>query len=482
MLQANVVGAVGVIVCVRILMPVIDVPSSFTTTNTIIFAVYLAVGVIVGGVGGVLLIYPVLAWQRRGGPVAPEVRLRAMRIPALHAVLHGVLWLVGIALFVLAALPAPNNYALTIGIAGVLGGITTCAVGYLQAERLLRPIAAAALSDGVLETANAPSVSRRIMLAWLTCTGIPVVGIVVMVAGYEMGILVSTPDRVQTVVLIVAAITLAVGFLTFRLAGAAIGDPIRQLRHAQQEVERGNLQTSVQIFDGSELGILQAGFNDLVAALSERQQLRDLFGRYVGEDVARRALERGTELGGEERDVAVLFVDLVGSTRLASTNPPQTVVALLNDFFREIVDVVDRHGGFVNKFQGDAALAIFGAPIGHPDAPGGALAAARELEQRLELVLGPGEFGIGVSAGRAVAGHIGAAARFEFTVIGDPVNEAARLTELAKHEPRGVLASAAAVQLAGDTEAFRWEVDETVQLRGRRFPTQLARPREALVG
>ncbi len=91
-------------------------------------------------------------------------------------------------------------------------------------------------------------------------------------------------------------------------------------------------------------------------------------------------------------------------------------------------------------------------------------------------MLGETEFGIGVSAGRAIAGHIGAQARFEYTVIGDPVNEAARLTELAKMEKGHVLASAIAVRDALDSEALAWDVAETVELRGRTEPTQLARP------
>ena len=227
---------------------------------------------------------------------------------------------------------------------------------------------------------------------------------------------------------------LVIGLVSTLLAAMSIADPLRQLRWALGEVQRGNYNAHMQIYDASELGLLQAGFNDMVRDLSERQRLRDLFGRYVGEDVARRALERGTELGGQERDVAVLFVDLVGSTQLAATRPPAEVVSLLNEFFRVVVDTVGRHGGFVNKFQGDAALCIFGAPIEHPDASGAALAAARELHDELLPVLGSADFGIGVSAGRAIAGHIGAQARFEYTVIGDPVNEAARLTELAKLE------------------------------------------------
>jgi len=286
----------------------------------------------------------------------------------------------------------------------------------------------------------------------------------------------ATPEKLFTPILLLAALALGVGFVSTLLVAMSIADPLRQLRWALSEVQRGNFNAHMQIYDASELGLLQAGFNDMVRDLSERQRLRDLFGRYVGEDVARRALERGTELGGQERDVAVLFVDLVGSTQLAATRPPAEVVHLLNEFFRVVVDTVGKHGGFVNKFQGDAALAIFGAPIEHPDAPGGALAAARELHDELLPVIGSAEFGIGVSSGRAIAGHIGAQARFEYTVIGDPVNEAARLTELAKLEAGHVLASAIAVSGALDAEALCWDVGEIVELRGRSAPTQLARP------
>ena len=132
-----------------------------------------------------------------------------------------------------------------------------------------------------------------------------------------------------------------IGLASTLLVAMSIADPLRQLRWALVEVQRGNYNAHMQIYDASELGLLQAGFNDMVRDLSERQRLRDLFGRYVGEDVARRALERGTELGGQERDVAVLFVDLVGSTQLAATRPPAEVVSLLNEFFRVVVDTVE---------------------------------------------------------------------------------------------------------------------------------------------
>jgi adenylate cyclase len=201
-----------------------------------------------------------------------------------------------------------------------------------------------------------------------------------------------------------------------------------------------------------------------------------MFGRLVGEDVAREALDRGIELGGEERDVAVLFVDLIGSTELASEKPPQEVVSLLNDFFGVVVEVVEEHGGWINKFEGDAALAVFGVPIEMDGAEAAALAAARELASKLPDAVSALRAGIGVSSGRAVAGNIGSESRFEYTVIGDPVNEAARLCELAKQADSGVLAAAGTVERAGDEEADRWELGESVELRGRSEETQVAEP------
>ena len=216
-----------------------------------------------------------------------------------------------------------------------------------------------------------------------------------------------------------------------------------------------------------------------VAGLRERDRVRDLFGRHVGEEVARSALGRELELGGELRDAAILFVDIVGSTAFAARRDPRDVVESLNRFFEIVVEVVTLHGGWINKFGGDAALCVFGAPAEHPAAAGAALGAARELQRRLRVELDEIEAAIGLSAGGVAAGNIGAADRYEYTVIGDPVNEAARLTELAKSRPSRLLASGTIVRRAGEREAGRWEFGEPVVLRGRSGPTRVAAPHGA---
>jgi adenylate cyclase len=342
---------------------------------------------------------------------------------------------------------------------------------------VLRPVAARALADDVPEDPQLPGIVVRILLTWALGTGVPVVGLTLVGLGELTGVLDASADRLAMTALTLGGVALIVGLAVITLTAQSLADPLRELRAAVRRVQGGRTDVEVEVYDGSELGLLQAGFNRMVEGLRERERLRDLFGRQVGEDVARQALEHGITLGGEEREVAVLFVDLVGSTELAHERPPTEVVDLLNDFFRVVIDAVDHEGGTVNKFVGDAALCVFGAPLDHGDAAGAALRAARTLRRRLTEELPGCEAGIGVSAGTAVAGNIGTAQRYEYTVIGDPVNEASRLTELAKATPARVLASEEAVRRAARDEAQAWELGDTETLRGRSTPTRLAAPR-----
>jgi adenylate cyclase len=221
--------------------------------------------------------------------------------------------------------------------------------------------------------------------------------------------------------------------------------------------------------DDGEIGQLQAGFNHMATGLRERERLREVFGGYVGEDVARQALEEGVSLEGELRDVSVLFVDLIGSTALSERSAPADVVRLLNGFFEAVISAVDAEDGWVNKFEGDAALCVFGAPVAQADHAARALRAATAMRSALSA-LPTLDAGIGVSSGTVVAGNVGSEHRYEYTVVGDPVNEAARLTELAKSHAGRIVVSERTVRSAGNGAG--WREGESVVLRGRTQPTQ----------
>ena len=354
-------------------------------------------------------------------------------------------------------------------------GIVVSASCYLFTEFALRPVAAQALEAGKPPRRFAEGIMGRTMLVWALGSGVPVLGIFLaaLITLLQQNV---TPKQFTVAVMILAAFALVFGFILMWILAWLTVTPVRGVRAALSRVEQGDFDTALVVFDGTELGQLQRGFNSMVSGLRDRERVRDLFGRHVGREVAAAAEQQRPKLGGEERHVAVIFVDIIGSTQLVTSRPATEVVEVLNRFFAVIVDEVDRHHGFVNKFEGDAALAVFGAP-NHLDNPEGeALAAGRAIARRICDEAPECEAGVGIAAGVAVAGNVGANERFEYTVIGEPVNEAARLCELAKEVPGHLLASADAVSNADEDERAQWTLGDSVTLRGHDEPTRLARP------
>jgi adenylate cyclase len=418
-----------------------------------------------------------LGWIVEGR--APDEREHRLALKlALHGVkLAGFAWIAGGLLFsVLTGIVESWGFAAVVGATIWLGGETTCALLYLASERILRPVTARALAARLPPASVAPGVRDRLLFVWALGTGVPLLGVLVV------GIVGVTKSGVETEYvaaagLFLGSVAVVAGLLATLFAARAIADPVTSVRDGLQTVESGDLDAQVPVDDGSEVGLLQAGFNRMAEGLREREQIRDLFGRQVGHDVARAALKNGTKLGGEEREVGVLFVDLVGSSSMALAMPPSEVVRLLNLFFRVVVETVEAEGGLVNKFEGDGAMCVFGAPVASKDPAGDALGAARRIAERLRREVPQLDFGIGVSAGAAVAGNVGAEQRFEYTVIGDPVNEASRLSDLAKQRTERLVSSEAALARADAKESDAWSLGESAMLAGRAGRTGLALPR-----
>ena len=486
LVAANVLGAATVVALGVLVLPLPTVENEGTAVavNVAAAGVYLLVFSTLGSWWGLRRLRAAQTWLEAERPPTAEERRIVLRGPRRIVAVQVTIWAIAAAFFgILNFWLAKGTFANQLDDGArvtslvLFAGLVNCAFAYLIAERQLRPAAARALAAGLGERKLAPGIKSRMMLPWAAATAVPTLGLVVV------GISALTErdfsyNELALLMIVVGCVTIFFGGLAIFLAARALADPIVHMREAVHEVEDGHLDTHVPVYDGGEIGQLQAGFNAMVDGLRERERIQDLFGRHVGEEVARKALEQGIELGGEERDVAVLFTDVVGSTTIAAERPPHEVVELLNRFFAVVVEVVRKHGGWVNKFEGDAALAVFGAPTNLDDAEGAALAAGRELAERLGREVEGLEAAIGISAGRAVAGNIGEESRFEYTVIGDPVNEAARLTELAKEMPGRLLASGAILERAGAAEAQRWRLDGATTLRGRSQETRLAVPAE----
>ncbi len=247
----------------------------------------------------------------------------------------------------------------------------------------MRAVTARALASGVPEKRVVPGVLARSLLAWALGTGVPVFGLL-LVALFTLVTPNRTPTQLSVTILALGGAAVVVGLLVAVLAAKATADPVVSVQKAQRQVERGDLDVEVPVYDGSEAGLLQAGFNRMVGELRERERLREVFGTYVDEAVAEHILEEGVSLDGEEIDVTLLFLDVRDFTGLAESTPAREVVAKLNELFEAVVPVVHEHGGHVDKFVGDGLLAVFGAPRRSARHADDASAAALEIVAAVE--------------------------------------------------------------------------------------------------
>nr|CRL78445.1 transmembrane protein [Mycolicibacterium malmesburyense] len=217
--------------------------------------------------------------------------------------------------------------------------------------------------------------------------------------------------------------------------------PIRDLDEGTKRVAAGDYSQRLPVVQDDDLGALTASFNRMQAGLAERQRLQTAFGTYVDPTLAARLLEQGDDVfTGERREVTVMFVDVRDFTPFAEAAPAEDVVARLNALFEIVVPAVVDSGGHVNKFLGDGALAVFGAPndvAEHADAAVNAAVLIHRLVT--ERFKGELRIGIGINTGVVIASTIGGAGKLEFTLIGDAVNVAARVEQLTKTTDDAIL-------------------------------------------
>lgn len=448
---------------------------SVFSTDTLIAAMVLALlGFAVMGVYARVVVTRTMGWLADG--TEPDIRDRrfGLKLVRNQSILLATMWTVSGVVFFLVNHSGGAPAAWLIGLAMLFGATTSTGAALLLIQRPMRPIIAATNPE-TDQRSTAPGILTRLLLMWLLSSALPTVGIAMLVFMRSRGWIIEKSASVELPVIALVAISIMIGLRGMTIAALSISDPVRDVVAAMAKVERGDIDTRVDVYERSEIGRLQSGFNQMIKGLAERDRLHDLFGRHVGPDVVRHAVTEAGTLTGEVRQAGVLFIDLVDSTRLAQTRSPAEVAEVLNTFFRIVVAAVDDHRGSVNKFQGDAVLAVFGAPLPTTESATDALRTARDLSaalRQLTLV----DFGIGVSAGPVFAGNIGAEHRYEYTVIGDAVNEAARLADRAKAVPQRALCSQAALLRTDDSERELWTTVGSETLRGRPVPTVMSAP------
>lgn len=470
---ANGVGIAVVLAYLFVFFPV-DAPAEGRTAvelNLAVFAAYLFVAALVATPVNLRLMTRALGWLREGRQPTGRERRDTLVAPVRQTASALLGWMGAGVVFGLL-----NDDRSRIGWGIAMAGLLVCAILYQLLERLFRPVYAHALV-GAAALGPRREVLPRIMLAWWVGSAIPLLLI-------GLAPLVLPDDQIPgllTRITSLVVLCLVAGGLVMRGAATAVAAPVDQVREAMGQVEAGDLDVTLAVDHIGELGRLQSGFNAMVEGLRERSRIVDLFGRQVGTDVADQALARDPELGGEEREITALFVDRAGFTAFAEQHTPSEIVTELNRFFGAVIDVVEAEGGWVNKFEGDAALCLFGAPGDQPDHAARALRAAGRLPEAVAAIPHAPRVGVGVASGRVVAGHVGSETRYEYTVIGDAVNVAARLTELAKREAPHVLAAGTTVAdaAAAGADVSGWHAIGPAELRGRSAPIELYQPRPA---
>ena len=281
-----------------------------------------------------------------------------------------------------------------------------------------------------------------------------------------------------------ALVGVAVAFLAAALLARSIARPVRQVADAARQVGEGNYDITVPDDRLDEVGDLARALRRAAEGLSERERLRDMFGKYMATQVVQDLLDQGeVSLAGELREVTVLITDIRGYTALTEQLGATEVVALLNSYFSVLVDVVLSHDGVIDKFMGDALLCWFGAPVPQADHAARAVAAAHDMMERtatwnqvrVAAGLPPVATGIGIAHGRVVVGNIGSPQRLEYTAIGDAVNLASRLC--GKADAGEVLITAGVQQAAGGD----FEVVGDLEVKGVRAPVAVLRRRYPIV-
>ncbi|MCC6765100.1 MAG: HAMP domain-containing protein [Deltaproteobacteria bacterium] len=410
---------------------------------------------------------PLARWRQRlregadPAAVPATIRRRVLNAPLANTVLTQTGWTFA-GIFYLIYLRAIDGLALgevgriTAALVFIAGPLTS-ALTFLASELYLRRQVPIFFPDGRIEQAG---VLRVPILARLggtfAVTSILPLALMMLVAFWvqqrhgayaagEGGAFWTHLVRAQGFIALVTGIaSLVMAWLVARF----INRPVQALRAAMARVAAGDLSVRAPVRSADELGELSAHFNAMVGELRAAERTREIFGRYVSPAVAREALERGVALGGEVIVATAMFVDLRGFTATSRLNTPARVVEMLTEYYALVERVCEREGGVITQFLGDGVVVVFGHPLqplaGHARAAvRAAIALQRALAERNAATADePFVAGTGICTGDMIAGNVGTGGRVTYTVVGDAVNQAARLQVMTRDLAAPVLITA----------------------------------------
>ncbi len=361
----------------------------------------------------------------------------------------------------------------------LFSGMTAWTLSYLAIEILNRTVLLPKVfPDGHVRREGIsfrPSFKHLLIFCFMVSSVFPVL---ILLSSY-ISVNINNGIKVNGGVVFVSILLLVIAFVIIICLSKLILNPLNRLTQASKNIQSGDYKSRVGIVTCDELGELADSFNDMADSLAEKEFMRDTFGKVVDPEVRDYLMSGigkasiGNTLGGETRQVTVLFCDIRNFTTLSEKMEAAEVVHLLNKYFTALGKCITAHHGIINKYIGDAIMAIFGAPVEAENSALDAFEAACDMRKALKAVneefikegLPELKFGIGIHSGSVFAGTIGASNRMEYTVIGDTVNTASRLESLCKTYTTDLLLSEASAEKIRDIKNLKF-IDEA-QIRGK---------------
>lgn len=257
--------------------------------------------------------------------------------------------------------------------------------------------------------------------------------------------------RLRMILITLLMVALIISILAGGAIASSVTRPVQSLVHLAGQIQKGEYQNKIDLYQKDELGQLASAFNDMSKGLYERDKVRNLLGKVISPEIAEELINKDVKLGGEEKEMTILFTDLRNFTGMSEKRPPAEVLSLLNEYLTRMTGIIDKYGGVVDKYIGDAIMALFGAPLDLPEHAQKAVSCAIEMNTALSQLnldfekkgLPTLEMGIGINTGNVVVGNMGSRDRLNYTVIGDNVNLASRLESITKEYQVPIIVSEA---------------------------------------
>lgn len=385
-------------------------------------------------------------------------RQRVINLPWWGMAIAGLLWLLCIPVFLWALSQAPGtlqpnlfwDLPMSFMIAALIATTHSFFTIELLTQRLLYPILFQ--NARPFQTPGTFPLSLRLRGLFQAFSGsiCPIISLLILAIAPH-----TCEMKDASFAIAVGSVGIAFSVISAWMVGQLVIEPIKELKRVATTVADGNLKIRISTLRADEFGPLIDEINHMIEGLIEKQVLQETFGRHVGEQAAMQILHRDPDLGGIEQELTVLFADLRNFTRRCTIDSPAQIVAVLNLFLTEMVDIVEQqHGGMVNKFLGDGFMALFGVGQGEANHAMQAVDAAQDMLQSLQRLnlqleqdgVEPLRMGIGIHTGTAVVGSIGSSRRLEYTAIGNTVNIASRVESLTKEVGESIVITAATQQ------------------------------------